>query len=192
MNQTLVRSLLKIGAGYLVAKGFADESTTEIIIAGVMALIGVVWGLIHRNPPPSGPTPIPVTYSPSASVQVDSRPPTRLSPGALAVFLVAVLSALPFVGCQSPPPAVAYRSLDAIRVVVDRAENVYGRECAAGRVTAADQKTIDQRIVEFHAAFLVAARAARSDYSTPASSDLDRLADSLVKLIYTFAKEPAP
>lgn len=49
MNQTLIRSVLKIGAGYFVAKGFADESTSEVIVAGLAALIGVIWGLVHRS-----------------------------------------------------------------------------------------------------------------------------------------------
>lgn len=54
MNQTLIRSILKIGAGVLVAKGFADDSTAEVIVAGLTALIAVLWGIFHRTPPPPG------------------------------------------------------------------------------------------------------------------------------------------
>jgi hypothetical protein len=49
--QTVIRSVLKIGAGYLAAKGFADSATGEVICAGVMATIGVVWGVFHRTAP---------------------------------------------------------------------------------------------------------------------------------------------
>jgi len=49
MNQTLIRSILKIGGGALIAKGITDESTAETIIAGLVALIGIIWGLVHRS-----------------------------------------------------------------------------------------------------------------------------------------------
>lgn len=49
MNQTLLRSILKIGGGYFLAKGVADESTMEAIISGLVALIGVIWGVVHRS-----------------------------------------------------------------------------------------------------------------------------------------------
>jgi hypothetical protein len=51
--QTLVRTVLKVGAGWLAAKGFASEATTEIVIAGVMAGLGIVWGVMHRSPGPT-------------------------------------------------------------------------------------------------------------------------------------------
>lgn len=47
--QTLLRSILKIGGGYLVAKGYVDQSNAEIIIAGLAALVAVVWGILHRS-----------------------------------------------------------------------------------------------------------------------------------------------
>jgi len=47
--QTLIRAALKYGAGYLTAKGLADENTTQVIGAGMFALIGVVWGVMHRT-----------------------------------------------------------------------------------------------------------------------------------------------
>lgn len=51
-TQTLIRSALKIGAGILVTKGYTDSSTSEIIIAGFVALFGVIWGLVHRTGEP--------------------------------------------------------------------------------------------------------------------------------------------
>lgn len=96
-------------------------------------------------------------------------------------------------GCAGVPrEAVAFRSLETIQTVVDRAEKIYGRECALGHIAEKDQSYVDHRIEEFHAAFLLAVDIASADFSMPASPDLDRLAESLVSLIETFAKEPAP
>lgn len=47
--QTLVRTVLKVGAGYLVSKGIVDESGSEILIASVIGIVGVVWGILHKK-----------------------------------------------------------------------------------------------------------------------------------------------
>lgn len=47
--QTLARSILKIGAGALAAKGFGDNANWEVVIAGVLALISIIWGAMHRT-----------------------------------------------------------------------------------------------------------------------------------------------
>lgn len=47
--QTLIRSVLKVGGGALLANGVASETDVEAIIGGVVALIGVVWGIWHRR-----------------------------------------------------------------------------------------------------------------------------------------------
>lgn len=49
--QTLLRSVVKLLAGALVAKGLADESTAETVTAGIIAVAGVVWGVLHRKAP---------------------------------------------------------------------------------------------------------------------------------------------
>lgn len=48
--QSLLRAGLKIGGGYLLAKGLADESAVEAITAGLLSTSAVLWGLRHRNP----------------------------------------------------------------------------------------------------------------------------------------------
>lgn len=123
------------------------------------------------------------------------RPPadSQASPRApLVSFLVLAIGAQLLAGCATDPRAKAFQSLDSIRIVVDRAEKVYGRQCALGKIPPADQAKIDSRILQFHAAYLFAVDAASADYATLASPDLTRLAESLVQLIYTFAPEPAP
>ncbi len=52
MNEQLssaVRSLLKFAGGALVAKGATDNSTIEIVIAGIMAAIGIAWSWMHHK-----------------------------------------------------------------------------------------------------------------------------------------------
>jgi len=49
--QTLLRATLKIGGGYLLARGLAGNSTVEALIAGALALSAVLWDMWHRNPP---------------------------------------------------------------------------------------------------------------------------------------------
>ncbi len=45
---TFIRALLKFGGGYFVQRGITDESTMEIIVAGLAALLGVAWSCIAR------------------------------------------------------------------------------------------------------------------------------------------------
>lgn len=47
--QSAIRSVLKVAGGALVTKGITDNSTVEIIIAGVVALAGVVWSWAHHS-----------------------------------------------------------------------------------------------------------------------------------------------
>ena len=47
--QSAIRSVLKVAGGALVTKGITDNSTVEIIIAGVVALAGVVWSYTHHS-----------------------------------------------------------------------------------------------------------------------------------------------
>jgi hypothetical protein len=63
INQTLLRSILKIFGGYFVAKGLADDSTVEIVISGAVALAGIVWGVLHRKDSPQS---VPITKLPLA------------------------------------------------------------------------------------------------------------------------------
>jgi hypothetical protein len=113
-----------------------------------------------------------------------SKLPMILLLGSLAVF---------FAGCAvTSPKAKAYLALKDTQTLVASAERAYGDAVVAGRVSAADQVKCDDAITKFHAAFKTAVRAARHDYTAPTPPDLQRLADSLVALISTFAKEPAP
>jgi hypothetical protein len=44
-----IRSVLKVIGGALVAKGVTDNSTIEIVIAGIIAAIGIGWSWWHHK-----------------------------------------------------------------------------------------------------------------------------------------------
>lgn len=39
----IVRHILTFGGGFLMAKGLVDEATLNVIVTGVIALVGAVW-----------------------------------------------------------------------------------------------------------------------------------------------------
>jgi len=45
-TQTIIRSVLKVGAGALLAKGIIDAGAAEVVVSSLMGIIGVVWGII--------------------------------------------------------------------------------------------------------------------------------------------------
>jgi len=60
MNEQItsaIRSVLKIGGGWLIAKGYTDNSGAEMVIAGIIAAAGIVWSWVHHqtNTPMSKP-----------------------------------------------------------------------------------------------------------------------------------------
>ncbi len=44
--QTIVRSVLKVGGGFLVANGVADDAAIAEATGAIVTLIGFVWGII--------------------------------------------------------------------------------------------------------------------------------------------------
>lgn len=182
---TLCGLVSLIGAN--LALFFPQYATLGGFLAAVASGAGLLFARDHDHPDDSSGA-VEISHSPPASPPVST---TRQIPGALAALLAAVLSASLFCGCANPR-AAAFNTLSDVRAVVDKAERVYGDQVALGRITTAQQEQIDSAIVQFHAAFLVAVNAARADYTTPISPDLARLADSLVRLIYTFTPTTAP
>lgn len=189
---SILRNVLHIVSGALLAQTSDQTSQT---IGGILALVSTLWS--QRNTkPPTGAVPVEVPISRPESTIIDDgvpRPATRKTPHALlCLFAFGLAGSALFAGCATNPRAVAWHTLDDLRTVVDAAERAYGDAWAAGRVTAAQEKSTDQAIEQFHAAFAVAVEAARLDYAAPAPPDLQRLADSLVKLIYSFATPIPP
>ena len=46
---TLIRAVLKVGGGFLLAKGLTDSAGVEAIIGGAMAAIGVIAGWLSAR-----------------------------------------------------------------------------------------------------------------------------------------------
>lgn len=42
-----IQTALKVGGGYLVAKGITDSSTVEIAAAGLVAIVAIIWNWTH-------------------------------------------------------------------------------------------------------------------------------------------------
>ena len=55
----LVRWVLKIGGGFLLAHGISQGSTTEVVTAIASALIGIVISLVNHNSAINTPPPKP-------------------------------------------------------------------------------------------------------------------------------------
>lgn len=46
---SVIRHTLTFVGGILVMKGLVEESVADQIIAGVMTLVGLVWGQVEKN-----------------------------------------------------------------------------------------------------------------------------------------------
>jgi hypothetical protein len=113
--------------------------------------------------------------------------------GPLVLLLCAGLAFSPagFTGCATKPTpqAVLYMTLADTKAIVDNAEKVYGNQVVLGKVSAADQRKIDAKIVDFHSAYLLAVKAARLNYSLKTPADVQALADQLIAMINLLAKK---
>jgi hypothetical protein len=47
---SIVRSVLKVGAGVLVTKGIVDDAGAETIVGAIIGIAGILWGCLHRKP----------------------------------------------------------------------------------------------------------------------------------------------
>ena len=56
---SIIRAAFKVGGGYLIARGLATDTEIETLLASLMAIVAVVWGILDRShtPPPTGASP---------------------------------------------------------------------------------------------------------------------------------------
>ncbi len=47
--QILLRTVLKMIGGWLIAKGLANDSAVQDLTGGALALAGIIWALVHHN-----------------------------------------------------------------------------------------------------------------------------------------------
>lgn len=46
---SFVRTLLKLGGGFLIAAGWTDAPGLESLIGGLLAVIGIVWSAVTHQ-----------------------------------------------------------------------------------------------------------------------------------------------
>lgn len=62
MNETtasIIRAVLKVGGGFLVARGLATETVMVDVAGAVVTLIGFVWGIVAAKKAAAASTPPP-------------------------------------------------------------------------------------------------------------------------------------
>jgi hypothetical protein len=142
-TQTLLRSLLKLGSGYLLAKGVADESTVNVIAAGLFAVVGVIWGVTHRRS--TAPQSVPVKVGP---------------------LLVLLAAAGLLAGCQGTPARIAFNTVKVPAVTLDAVMTAYGDYYRQFGVATADQVKVRAAYEKAKAAELLAIDAAQAAVAT--------------------------
>ena len=88
IQQTLVRSVLKVGTGYLLAHGLTNSSQAEELSAALVGVISVLWGVFHR----AGPA------------MADSKPMPGKGTPLMALLLLSALAGLAGEGCAPLAP----------------------------------------------------------------------------------------
>lgn len=162
-TQTLLRSVLKLAAGAAVAQGYTDNNTAEIIIAGLFALAGVAWGVLHRT----------AAAAPEAVK--------------IKVSLFALAAALAFApGCASTPSRIAYNSVSVPVATVDQAMLAWGSYVAQFHPPAADELKVKDAFEEYRAAALLAVDAAQAFAEASTSTNNVTAVDTL-----NFARDKA-
>jgi hypothetical protein len=130
--QTLIRSVLKVGGGYMVAKGWADDNAVQVIVAGFVSLIAVIGGILHRT---------------------DKAQPVAITKLPLLMLAAALtLSA----GCASSPQKVLYTTEEAAAISVDTAMTVWGDYVTQWNPPLAQQLQVKALYEKYQAAMLEA------------------------------------
>jgi hypothetical protein len=131
--QSLIRTVLKVGSGLLLAHGLTDTATvfnSPDVIAAITLIVTVIWShYAHGANPP---------------------PPPPVTPILLLSFMLA--SGLVATGCKSGP-AVTYRAASTSGVAVGTALKAYDVFAAAGKTTPAQNAAVKAAYEKYQAAF---------------------------------------
>lgn len=137
---SLLRSILKIGGGYLIAKGLVDDNQLETVISSLLTLGAVVWGMLHRS----------------------GGDPTSSSNGRTGLFLVLGLCgllALP--GCTMSPQKTIYNSHVTVQATVERVMQGWGDYVAKYHPPVEQEQAVADALEQYKAAEIVAIDASR-------------------------------
>ena len=85
-TETILRAILKIGAGILVTKGYTDDSTAECLVAALVAVYSIAWGIVSAR----------CTHT---TTQAKNHPPEQGNPPTVALLLIFCATAGLTPGC---------------------------------------------------------------------------------------------
>lgn len=138
-TSTLLRSVLKIGGGFLVSKGIADESTSEVIVAGLVAVTGVIFGYFAKKP---------IVIAPGAE-PVAADPLTRAGVLPLPLLACALIPLVLGTGCAINRPSLTETTSTArdgtvtfVRKLTVRSYVIWPATSSLDRQTASLGKTL--------------------------------------------------
>jgi len=105
------------------------------------------------------------------------------------ILLALALLSVPigFTGCSTTNTtreAIIYYTFKDTQTIVHRAYDVFAERVVLGKVSASNQKDVEDAYVKYQDLFRTEFVAAQLDLSKPAPDELRKLADEVVKLIY--------
>ena len=104
----------------------------------------------------------------------------------IAVVTVAML--LLGNGCGTTPKQVAYKTLKAVGVSVDKAADAFAYAYVKGKVTEAELAQAKVAINEYNTAYQSACEEAAFNVETDAPADVIRLANTFINLVNQFTR----
>lgn len=103
-------------------------------------------------------------------------------------YAITLLALFAFVGCNTPPKTVAYKSLATVAYTVDAAMTVYADAVVAQQIDPITQDKVRQLYQRYQAHMTIAVRAAQYDYATATPEVVAQIAAELTTLIFNLTK----
>lgn len=108
----------------------------------------------------------------------------------IRVFTMLVMVAMLVLssGCGSTPKQVAYKTLKAVGMTVDKAADALAVAYVQGKVTEAELMRAKVALAEYNVSYVAACEAAAGSVDAIAPDDTQRLANEFLILVNTFSK----
>lgn len=105
------------------------------------------------------------------------------------VFITLVMVATLFVsGCGTTPKKVAYKTLKAVGVAVDKGADALALAYVKGKVTDAELDHAKNVLHDYNVMYVAACESAANNVETDAPADVLRMADEFLILVTAFSK----
>jgi len=166
--ETLIRSVLKVGSGALIAKGLVDDASAEVAIGAIVTLISVIWGVVSRRRAAASAEPVKIHQVP----------------------VLAVAAGLLLLGAGCSTTGTAGRLLATTVQTVDLAMQGWAQYVVSGQVTPEQETAVRAAYAQYQlaeqaaeAAYLAAARTGDLDPWRRAAASLRASQAVLLALI---------